>query len=41
MIGPDSIYVTLGMSQVPKQVKVMSVSGVGAYELVDPRTAPT
>jgi branched-chain amino acid transport system substrate-binding protein len=37
VIGPESIYVVLGMSAVPAQVKVMEVSAAGAYELVEPK----
>ena len=37
VIGPDSIFVVLGMSAVPAEVKVMSVSAAGAYELIEPK----
>ncbi len=36
VIGPDSIFVLLGMSTVPSEVKVLSVSAPGLYELVQP-----
>lgn len=36
VIGPDSIYVLLGMSAVPAQVKVLSVAAPGNLELVAP-----
>jgi len=34
VIGPDSIFVLLGMSSIPAQVKVVSVAAPGTYELV-------
>ncbi len=37
VIGPESIYVLLGMSAVPDQVKVVQVSAAGTYELVEPK----
>jgi branched-chain amino acid transport system substrate-binding protein len=37
VIGPDSIFVVLGMSAVPAQVKVMAVAGPGGYEFVAPK----
>lgn len=37
VIGPDSIFVLLGMANVPSEVKVMSVSAPGLYELVRPQ----
>jgi branched-chain amino acid transport system substrate-binding protein len=40
VIGPDSIFVVLGMSGVPAQVKVMSVAGPGGFELVNPTDRP-
>ena len=36
VIGPDSIFVLLGMSDIPSEVKVISVSSPGLYELVAP-----
>ena len=36
VVGPDSIFVLLGMSDIPSDVKVMSVSSPGLYELVAP-----
>jgi branched-chain amino acid transport system substrate-binding protein len=36
VIGPDSIFVTLGMANVPTETKTMSVAGPGLYELVQP-----
>jgi len=36
VIGPDSIYVVLGMSAIPAQVKVMAVAGPGGYEFIPP-----
>lgn len=36
VIGPDSIYVLLGMSAIPAQVKVLSVAAPGNIELVAP-----
>ncbi len=36
VIGPDSIFVLLGMSDIPTEVKVISVSSPGLYELVPP-----
>lgn len=35
VIGPDSIFVTLGMSGIPNEVKVPSVAAPGNYELID------
>ena len=35
VVGPESIYVLLGMATVPAQVKVIQVSAAGTYELVD------
>jgi branched-chain amino acid transport system substrate-binding protein len=37
VIGPDSIFVTLGMSGVPNEVKVQSVAAPGNYELIEPK----
>lgn len=37
VIGPDSIFVLLGMSGVPSEVKVLSVAAPGLYELVRPQ----
>jgi branched-chain amino acid transport system substrate-binding protein len=37
IVGPDSIFVLLGMSDVPTEVKVISVSSPGLYELVQPQ----
>jgi len=37
VIGPDSIFVLLGMSSVPTEVKVLSVAAPGIYELVKPQ----
>jgi branched-chain amino acid transport system substrate-binding protein len=37
VIGPDSIFVLLGMSDIPTEVKVISVSSPGLYELVQPQ----
>ncbi|CAN5743697.1 ABC transporter substrate-binding protein [soil metagenome] len=37
VIGPDSIFVLLGMSSVPSEMKVMSVAAPGLYELVQPQ----
>lgn len=37
VIGPDSIFVVLGMSAVPAQVKVMAVAGPGGYEFIAPK----
>ncbi len=37
VIGPDSIFVTLGMSSVPNEVKVPSVAAPGNYELIEPK----
>lgn len=37
VIGPDSIFVLLGMANTPSEVKVMSVSAPGLYELVQPK----
>ena len=37
VIGPDSIFVLLGMSGVPAEVKVLSVAAPGLYELVQPQ----
>src|SRR5262249_34272813 len=36
VIGPDSVFVTLGMQSIPSEVKVMSVAAPGLYELVKP-----
>jgi len=36
VIGPDSIYVVLGMSAIPAQMKVLSVAAPGNLELVAP-----
>lgn len=36
VIGPDSIFVLLGMSSIPSKVKVLSVAAPGLYELVKP-----
>ncbi len=37
VIGPDSIFVLLGMSSIPSQVKVISVAAPGTYELIAPK----
>jgi len=37
VIGPDSIFVLLGMSGIPSEVKVLSVAAPGLYELVQPQ----
>jgi branched-chain amino acid transport system substrate-binding protein len=37
VIGPDSIFITLGMSGVPNEVKVPSVAAPGNYELIEPK----
>jgi branched-chain amino acid transport system substrate-binding protein len=37
VIGPDSIFVVLGMSSVPNEVKVPAVVAAGNYELIEPR----
>lgn len=37
VIGPDSIFVTLGMSAVPNEVRVPSVAAPGNYELIEPK----
>jgi hypothetical protein len=37
VIGPDSIFVLLGMSGIPSDVKVMSVAAPGLFELVQPQ----
>ncbi|MBV9066487.1 MAG: ABC transporter substrate-binding protein [Methylobacteriaceae bacterium] len=37
VIGPDGIYVTLGMSSIPAQVKVISVASPGGYEYIEPK----
>jgi len=37
VIGPDSIFVTLGMSGVPNEVKVPSVAAPGNYEMIEPK----
>jgi branched-chain amino acid transport system substrate-binding protein len=37
VIGPDSIFVVLGMSAIPAQVKVMAVAGPGGYEYIPPK----
>lgn len=36
VIGPDSIFVTLGMANIPTETKTMSVAAPGLYELVQP-----
>ena len=36
VIGPDSIFVVLGMSAVPTQAKVLAIAGPGGYEFVAP-----
>jgi ABC-type branched-subunit amino acid transport system substrate-binding protein len=36
VIGPDSVFITLGMQGIPTEVKVMSVAAPGLYELVKP-----
>lgn len=36
VIGPDSIFVLLGMSGIPAETKVLSVAAPGLYELVTP-----
>lgn len=36
VIGPDSIFVVLGMSPVPAQAKVLAIGGPGGYEFVAP-----
>jgi len=36
VIGPDSVFITLGMQSIPTEVKVMSVAAPGLYELVKP-----
>jgi branched-chain amino acid transport system substrate-binding protein len=36
VIGPDSVFITLGMQSIPSEVKVMSVAAPGLYELVKP-----
>jgi branched-chain amino acid transport system substrate-binding protein len=36
VIGPDSIFVLLGMSGIPSETKVLSVAAPGLYELVTP-----
>jgi len=41
VIGPDSIFVTLGMSSVPNEVKVPSVAAPGNYELIEPKNRGT
>ena len=38
VIGPDSIFVLLGMSGVPSEVKVLSIAAPGLYELVQPQS---
>lgn len=40
VIGPDSIFVLLGMSSVPTEVKLMSVAGPGLYEMLKPEFRP-
>ena len=37
VVGPDSIFVLLGMSSIPSEVQVMSVAAPGLYELVQPQ----
>ena len=37
VIGPDSIFVVLGMSAVPAQAKVLAIGGPGGYEFVAPK----
>jgi branched-chain amino acid transport system substrate-binding protein len=37
VIGPDSIFVLLGMSDIPTEVKVISVASPGLFELVQPQ----
>lgn len=37
VIGPDGIFVVLGMSAIPAQVKVMAVAGPGGYEFIPPK----
>jgi branched-chain amino acid transport system substrate-binding protein len=37
VIGPDSIFVLLGMSDIPSEVKAISISSAGLYELVAPQ----
>ena len=37
VIGPDSIYVLLGMSAVPTEVKTFSMAAPGNFELVNPK----
>lgn len=36
VIGPDSIFVVLGMSAVLTQAKVLAIAGPGGYEFVAP-----
>jgi len=38
VIGPDSVFITLGMQSIPGEVKVMSVAAPGLYELVKPES---
>ena len=40
VVGPESIYVQLGMAAVPAQVKVMQVSAAGTYELLEAKDRP-
>jgi branched-chain amino acid transport system substrate-binding protein len=37
VIGPDSIFIALGMSAVPAQTKVLAVAGPGGYEFIAPK----
>jgi branched-chain amino acid transport system substrate-binding protein len=37
VIGPDSIFVVLGMSAVPAQAKVLAIAAPGGYEFVAPK----
>jgi branched-chain amino acid transport system substrate-binding protein len=37
VIGPDSIFVVLGMSGVPNEVRVPAVVAAGNYELIEPK----
>lgn len=36
VIGPDSVFITLGMQGIPSEVQVMSVAAPGLYEFVKP-----
>lgn len=40
VVGPESIYVLLGMAAIPTQVKVMQVSAAGTYELLESKDRP-